>query len=450
MSYTTNTRIEGWMRAKRLLAGSLAAAFALLTVLPGIAQAVGQLNLTFTTDTPVVIDGNGVNLTIQAGSDAFEIIITSTTISIQTGVGNTTTLIAPDGNQLPNDGGLGTCNLSSGQNIMTIPQNSTIVFTPSTTICTAPGGGGGGGSGSTTVTTIENTVSLTSLNGGETLAGGSTQNILWSTTGTFEDITLQLSLDGGLTYSNIVIGTQNDGNYAWVVPNVSTTSARLKLIGRDNGGGTRDTDIGDANFTITSDATQPLDQLPVGLTPGNPEGFPTGAQIAPLTGETGNSPVTGLPEAISAIAPGQFVTSKSLPSVYFITENMTRRPFFDAQAYFTYSNSFDDIIWVTDATLPTMTLDGPMLPKAGVVLVKIQSDNRVFAVEDVNGVYTLRWITSEDIATAVYGSNWADYVIDIAPTLIGQYAVGADIIAPESVDMSIMKTRISISELIAG
>jgi hypothetical protein len=60
-----------------------------------------------------------------------------------------------------------------------------------------------------------------------------------------------------------------------------------------------------------------------------------------------------------------------------------------------------------------------VLPKPGVVLVKIQSDPRVYALENnLEDVYSpvLREIASESIARAMYGEAWADYVIDIEPT----------------------------------
>jgi len=90
-----------------------------------------------------------------------------------------------------------------------------------------------------------------------------------------------------------------------------------------------------------------------------------------------------------------------------------------------------------------------MLPNPGVVLVKIQSDPRTYEVEaGVDGIGILRWLPSEEVAKARYGARWADYVIDLEPTLFTRYQVGAAQLDLTPQDMSGMKTRDGISELV--
>lgn len=173
-------------------------------------------------------------------------------------------------------------------------------------------------------------------------------------------------------------------------------------------------------------------------------------QVAPGSGEFGTSPVTGESEEISIVVPGEYIKSPSYSTVYYIPEEGERWVFMDANTYFTWSDSFGDIIEVTDATLPTLTLTGIMLPKPGVVLMKITSDPSVYAIEenpDDESRPLRRKISSEEVAIEMYGEDWADYVIDVDPTFIGRFERGDAIEEAEDVDTSIMKTREELSEL---
>ena len=164
--------------------------------------------------------------------------------------------------------------------------------------------------------------------------------------------------------------------------------------------------------------------------------------VSEETDTMGTSPVTGQPEAISAVSAGQFVRSYSFNSIYYIDEDLMRHPFWGPKSFFTYADSFNEISWVTDATLSTMTISTPMIPKAGVVLVKIQSDPKVYAIDEGN---ILRWVPDEDTALTLYGASWADYVIDLEPTIFSNFTVGDSMTVNSSVDRTIMKTRVEIA-----
>ncbi len=153
-----------------------------------------------------------------------------------------------------------------------------------------------------------------------------------------------------------------------------------------------------------------------------------------------------LPEGVSA---GDLIVSSTSTSVYYVTEDNTRRVFLNEQTYFTWYENFDDIVTVEPETLASLPLGPSMLPQAGVVLVKIQSSPVVYALEEgENLIPTLREIPDEDTAIEIYGSAWADYVIDIEPTFFTRFGMGAEIGVDEDYDanMNIMKKR---SELVA-
>ena len=107
-------------------------------------------------------------------------------------------------------------------------------------------------------------------------------------------------------------------------------------------------------------------------------------------------------------------------------------------------NSFDSITAVTDEELALYSLAGLVLPKPGVVLVKIQSDPRVYSLEENSeDAFSplLREIPDEPTAVSLYGANWAEYVIDIEPTFFAKFSQGDAMNSSETVDTDIMKKR---------
>ncbi len=157
----------------------------------------------------------------------------------------------------------------------------------------------------------------------------------------------------------------------------------------------------------------------------------------PSTGQTGVSPVTGELEDISVTSEGDYIRSAYFSTVYYLDSDETtgetvRRPFMDMQTFFTYQDNFDNVKIVTDATLTTIELGQPMLPNPGVVLIKIQSDPKVYAI-DTNGT-TIRWIQTEEIATTLYGEDWNQYIIDIEATFFPRFTRGDDVEEASQID----------------
>ncbi|MFN2370213.1 MAG: FlgD immunoglobulin-like domain containing protein, partial [Candidatus Krumholzibacteriia bacterium] len=87
-------------------------------------------------------------------------------------------------------------------------------------------------------------VTVTYPNGGETLTGGGSATITWTSTGAFTTVNIDYSTNGGSSWTAIVAGTANDGSYTWSVPAVATTQGRVRV----SGGTVSDTS--NANFTI--------------------------------------------------------------------------------------------------------------------------------------------------------------------------------------------------------
>lgn len=95
-------------------------------------------------------------------------------------------------------------------------------------------------------------VSVTSPVGGETWKAGSAHAITWTATDAVgvTAVDLAYSTDGGATYPNpIATSLANSGTYAWTVPNVASTTARVRATARDAAGNSG-TGASAADFTL--------------------------------------------------------------------------------------------------------------------------------------------------------------------------------------------------------
>jgi agmatine/peptidylarginine deiminase len=104
--------------------------------------------------------------------------------------------------------------------------------------------GGGGG--------VNPTAYVQSPNGGETLTPGQSVEINWISDDDLLPVLadIALSTDGGATFPiSIINGTMDDGAHTWVVPDLFTTSAKIRVTVRDGSGNTG-ADVSDATFTI--------------------------------------------------------------------------------------------------------------------------------------------------------------------------------------------------------
>ncbi len=123
------------------------------------------------------------------------------------------------------------------------------------------------------------TVTITSLNNSPSLDPNTLVAIEWLTDGprpvTTADILL--STDSGTTFPTTIAQDiiATTGIYLWNVPDIATSTARLRIVVRDETDNTG-ADITDADFTITGTPTCPAD-LTTSATPGDPGfGVPDG------------------------------------------------------------------------------------------------------------------------------------------------------------------------------
>lgn len=118
------------------------------------------------------------------------------------------------------------------------------------------------------------------------------------------------------------------------------------------------------------------------------------------------------------------VSSTDSDAVYYCGRDGKRYVFQNSRVYFSWYNDFDDVQEVSPETIAAIPFGGVVTYKPGVRLVKLQSIPKVYAVAR-NGV--LRWIPSQEVASAIFGADWADQVDDVSDAFFPSYAVGEPI-----------------------
>jgi predicted secreted protein len=125
------------------------------------------------------------------------------------------------------------------------------------------------------------------------------------------------------------------------------------------------------------------------------------------------------------------------PAVYYYTKAGTRLSFPNEKTYFTWYADFSNITTITDAELAAITLSGNVTYRPGARMIKIQSDPRVYAVDDGG---TLRWVQTEQLATSLYGADWAKKIDDLSDAFFSDYQTGLSITSASDFSPSAVQT----------
>ncbi len=103
--------------------------------------------------------------------------------------------------------------------------------------------------------TGENSLTVTSPNGGEEWEAGSNQTITWTSTGSIAKVKIKYSADGGDSWTIINSCTGNNGSYSWTVPDTPSDKCLVRVM--DTGGTA--SDISDDAFSITGSGLNSLE-----------------------------------------------------------------------------------------------------------------------------------------------------------------------------------------------
>jgi hypothetical protein len=131
------------------------------------------------------------------------------------------------------------------------------------------------------------------------------------------------------------------------------------------------------------------------------------------------------PLSAGAVAANTLVKA-SLPAVYYVGSDGKRYVFPNEKTYKTWYADFSSVQTITDAELAALAIGGNVTYKPGVKMVKITTDPKVYAV-DAHG--TLRWVSSEAVAVALYGASWNQMIHDVPDAFFTNYTLGSDITA---------------------
>lgn len=125
----------------------------------------------------------------------------------------------------------------------------------------------------------------------------------------------------------------------------------------------------------------------------------------------------------------------SSPAVYWYASNGKRYVFPNVKTYYTWftSNDFGRVQVISDYELSQIPLGGNVTYRGGAKLVKVTTDPRVYAVSRYG---TLRWVTSEYLASQLYGTNWRWQVEDVPDAYFTNYIVGSPIYSASDFNVS--------------
>ncbi len=96
---------------------------------------------------------------------------------------------------------------------------------------------------------IGTNLSITAPNGGENLIGGSPLTITWNSLGLIDSVKVEYSINNGTDWIIATSSTPNNGSYNWIVPNIRTDNAIIRISDAADG---IPADVSDKVFTIIS------------------------------------------------------------------------------------------------------------------------------------------------------------------------------------------------------
>lgn len=123
---------------------------------------------------------------------------------------------------------------------------------------------------------------------------------------------------------------------------------------------------------------------------------------------------------VGAVEMGSLIKS-SESTIYYYSTDGKRYVFPNGKTYLSWYDDFSNITELTYSELAEIPLAGNVTYKPGKKMVKIQTDPKVYAVER-GGI--LRWVKTESIAEALYGTDWNKQIDDIPDVFFLNYVVG--------------------------
>lgn len=133
--------------------------------------------------------------------------------------------------------------------------------------------------------------------------------------------------------------------------------------------------------------------------------------------------LSGKPQANAniAIESGDLIRGETFSAVYYYGSDGFRYVFPNFKTYSTWYDNFDDVKLISDSQLGQLQIGGNVTYRPGVRMVKVDTNPVTYAV-DAHGV--LRHVSSEEVAVALYGSTWNQYIDDVPDAFYANYTIG--------------------------
>ena len=131
-------------------------------------------------------------------------------------------------------------------------------------------------------------------------------------------------------------------------------------------------------------------------------------------------------------------------AVYYIGADGKRHSFPNSRIYFTWFTDFSGVRVVSAQQLASIPLSLNVRYKPGRRMIKFITDPKVYAVSR-GGV--LRWVKTEGVATALYGSLWNKSVDDLSDAFYTNYTFGTDV--NDASDFNINAQELSVGNISA-
>jgi len=167
--------------------------------------------------------------------------------------------------------------------------------------------------------------------------------------------------------------------------------------------------------TLAAQEPLPSPEEPVPETEPEPEAEPE-AQPEPEP-----EPEITLPLGINV---GDVIQQKGSATLYLVSSAGQRRPFPNEKIYMSWFTDFSQVKVIDNITMSQISIGTNMILRPGTWLMKTISSAKVYAVEP-QGI--IRWIETEEIASALYGLEWNKRIIDMPDPYFADYTQGTSI-----------------------
>lgn len=130
-----------------------------------------------------------------------------------------------------------------------------------------------------------------------------------------------------------------------------------------------------------------------------------------------------------AASAGDLIRTASSNAVYYLGSDAKRYVFYNGLSgyypvYKTWYQNYNSVKTISDSELGGYSLGGNVCVRPGTNLIMIKSDPKLYAVE--KGC-VIRHISSEAVASSIWGADWWKWVMEVPDFMFVNYTVGSPI-----------------------